>query len=96
MFIFFVYIHTAGSVGRASVNPPDLRLKWGDFNFAGSHVWKVPPTSMFQVGGTSAFQAWHKSGGVGSRWLDPAVNVYKLNTYIDIDKLLISTYQLFE
>ena len=46
-------------LGRASVNPLDLCLKWGEFNFAGSHAWKaeVPPTWNFEVWGTSAFQA---------------------------------------
>ena len=37
-------------LGRASVNLPDLCLKWGDFNFAGSNAWKaeVPPTWNFE------------------------------------------------
>ena len=66
-------------LGQLSVIPPGLVLEaGGDFNLAGSYACKVevpPPTSRFQVGGTSALQAWlpaklksprfkHKSGGV--------------------------------
>ena len=43
-----IMIHqTPGRVSRmqlghqASVNPPDLFLKWGDFSFAGSHAWEA-------------------------------------------------------
>ena len=48
-------------LGQPSVNPPRLVLEvGGDFNLAGSCACKVevPPTSRFQVGGTSALQAW--------------------------------------
>ena len=36
-------------LGQASVNPPDLCLKWEDFNLADSYACKVevPPTSSF-------------------------------------------------
>ena len=38
-------------LGWASVNLPDLCLKWGDFNFAGSHAWKpeAPRTWNFEM-----------------------------------------------
>ena len=40
---------------RASVNPPELCLKWGDFNFASSHAWKVEvPPLQAQVWGVHA------------------------------------------
>ena len=39
-------------LGQASVNPPDLCLKWGVFNYAGSHAWKteVPPLGTLKWG----------------------------------------------
>ena len=75
--------YTARSAQR---DPPGLVLEaGGDFNLAGSYACKVevPPTSRFQVGGTSALQAWLpaklKSPPLqaqvrgGSRWADLAV-----------------------
>ena len=41
-------------LGQASVNPQDLCLKWGDFNFAGGCAWKAkvpPPPSSSKSGG---------------------------------------------
>ena len=43
--------HYFTQLGQASVNPPDLCLKWGDFNFAGSHAWEaeLPPSWNFEL-----------------------------------------------
>ena len=74
-------------LGQLRVISPGLVLEaGGDFNLAGSYACKVevPPTSRFQVGGTSALQAWLpaklKSPPLqaqvrgGSRWADLAVS----------------------
>ena len=39
--IYNISILVVVQLGQASVNLPDLFLKWGAFNFAGSHAWKA-------------------------------------------------------
>ena len=50
-FICFWWILDNLNFYYVQIGPPYLCLKWGDFNFAGSHAWEVgvPPTWNFEV-----------------------------------------------
>ena len=69
-------------LGQASVNPPDLCLKWGVFNYEGSHACKteVPPLGTLKWGDFSfpsmvacKVEVPPTSSLGGLRWPDPVV-----------------------